>query len=277
MIPKKIYYCWFGGPKFWIVQKCIDSWRRVLPEYEITEINESNIDVEHPFIQRCLKMKKWAFLSDMARFLWLKDNPGIYLDTDIYLLKPFSDGMLSQRAFIGIENSKTLAHGIIGVSDTDSPLIMNHLNYYLSNPEKMQYTGYVLMDCLKEQYGDIFNFKYSKNNRHTPIIIPEVGDLAVYSKYDFYPVIMLTIPDNGGSEITALHLYTCSATPKNNIASEMYYNSAEARLEAFFSSHYPEEWNRDLKFIFKGMSKGKSVTQLPTMPKDLITTEDSHD
>lgn len=69
MIPKVIHYCWFGGnPKPEIVEKCIASWRKFCPDWEIIEWNESNYDVEKtPFVKEAYKAKKWAFVSDFAR------------------------------------------------------------------------------------------------------------------------------------------------------------------------------------------------------------------
>jgi mannosyltransferase OCH1-like enzyme len=89
MIPKKIHYCWFGGkPKPVVVLKCIESWERVMPEYEIIEWNEKNFDVNsHPYTKEAYKNKKYAFVSDYARLKILEEFGGVYFDTDMYLLK----------------------------------------------------------------------------------------------------------------------------------------------------------------------------------------------
>ena len=69
MIPKVIHYCWFGGnEKSEIILKCIDSWKKMLPDYEIIEWNESNFDVTFsPFAEAAYKAKKWAFVSDVMQ------------------------------------------------------------------------------------------------------------------------------------------------------------------------------------------------------------------
>ncbi len=89
MIPKKIHYCWFGGadkPKS--VKKCISSWKKFCPDYEIIEWNESNYDVNSTgYTKMCAEEKKYAFLSDFARLEIIEKNGGIYFDTDVELIK----------------------------------------------------------------------------------------------------------------------------------------------------------------------------------------------
>ena len=93
MIPKIIDYCWFGGnplPKS--AQKCIKSWKRFFPQYEIKEWNESNFDVNMiPFTQEAYSARKYAFVSDVARFWILLNEGGIYFDTDVEVVAPFDD------------------------------------------------------------------------------------------------------------------------------------------------------------------------------------------
>ena len=89
MIPKVIHYCWFGGnPLPESAQKCIASWRKFLPDYEIKEWNESNFDVNAiPYTAQAYAAKKYAFVSDYARFSILYDNGGLYFDTDVEVIR----------------------------------------------------------------------------------------------------------------------------------------------------------------------------------------------
>lgn len=100
MIPKKIHYCWFGGkplPKD--VKKCIKSWKKFCPDYEIIEWNESNFDINcNNFVTNAYKEKCWAFVSDYARLKIIYENGGIYLDTDVELLKSL-DPLLTNNCF----------------------------------------------------------------------------------------------------------------------------------------------------------------------------------
>ena len=84
MIPKKIHYCWFGrNPLPEKAKKCIASWKKYCPDYEIIEWNEDNFDFDkHAYLRWCYDHKKWAFLSDLARLIVVYENGGIYFDTD---------------------------------------------------------------------------------------------------------------------------------------------------------------------------------------------------
>lgn len=112
MIPKVINYCWFGhAEKSKLVHKCIASWRKFCPDYDIIEWNEDNFDVtQHPYLQWCYQNRKWAFLSDFARLLILAEHGGIYLDTDVEVVKSL-DGLLGYEAFLGFENNENINTG----------------------------------------------------------------------------------------------------------------------------------------------------------------------
>lgn len=113
MIPKKIHYCWFGGAeKSKKIQRCIASWKRYCPDYEIVEWNESNFDLDqHPYLRWCHDNKKWAFLSDFARLLVVYEHGGIYFDTDVELVRN-PDELLQYDAFYGFENCENVATGL---------------------------------------------------------------------------------------------------------------------------------------------------------------------
>ncbi len=104
MIPKVIHYCWFGrNPLPGSVGKCIASWRRFLPDYEIKEWNEDNFDVDIiPYTAQAYAAKKYAFVSDYARFWILYHFGGLYFDTDVEIIKSFDD-IVEGGPFMGIE------------------------------------------------------------------------------------------------------------------------------------------------------------------------------
>ena len=114
MIPKKIHYCWFGGNPLPEKERfCMESWRRLCPDYEIVRWDESNYDVsKHPFIKGAYEAGKWAFVSDFARHDIICEHGGIYLDTAVELLKPL-DELLEQPAFMAFEQPKYVASGLI--------------------------------------------------------------------------------------------------------------------------------------------------------------------
>ena len=113
MIPKKIHYCWFGrNPKPKLAEKCIASWRKFCPDYEIIEWNEDNFNLDYNgYTRYCYDNQKWAFLSDFARLVVVAEHGGIYFDTDVELLKR-PDALLQHEAFYGFENDKNIATGL---------------------------------------------------------------------------------------------------------------------------------------------------------------------
>lgn len=109
MIPKKIHYCWFGrGPMPPMAQKCIESWHRFMPDYEYKLWNEDNFDVNSvPYVKEAYEARKFAFVTDYVRLYALFTEGGIYMDTDVEVLKPYDD-LLELTAFTGYEGSKFL-------------------------------------------------------------------------------------------------------------------------------------------------------------------------
>lgn len=89
---KTIHYFWFGGsPKTRLIEKCIASWHKYFPDFEIKEWNEENFDVrQNEYISQAYDAKKYAFVSDFARFKVLYDEGGLYFDTDVEVVKSFS-------------------------------------------------------------------------------------------------------------------------------------------------------------------------------------------
>lgn len=113
MIPKRIHYCWFGrGEKTKLAQRCIDSWKRHCPDYEIIEWTEDNFDLkQHPYLTWCYEKQKWAFLSDYARLLIVMEHGGLYFDTDVELFKR-PDDLLKYESFYGFENDQNINTGL---------------------------------------------------------------------------------------------------------------------------------------------------------------------
>ena len=104
MIPKVIHYCWFGGkPLPRIARKCLASWKKMCPDYEIRRWDESNFDVrQHSYVASAYDAGAWAFVSDWARLKILYDNGGVYLDVDVELLKSL-DTLLENQCYIGVQ------------------------------------------------------------------------------------------------------------------------------------------------------------------------------
>ena len=131
MIPKKIHYCWFGrNPKPKLTEKCIRSWEKYCPDYEIIEWNEDNfaVDAAPLYVRQAYEAGKWAFVSDFVRLKAMTEQGGIYMDTDVELVKPL-DGFLKHQAFAGFETPENISTGMMAC-EQGFPLFLEFLKHY---------------------------------------------------------------------------------------------------------------------------------------------------
>lgn len=115
MIPKIIHYCWFGRTqKSELARQCMSTWKPLLPDYEFIEWNEENFNLNmNEYTKEAYENKKYAFVSDVARLYALFNYGGIYLDTDVELLKSL-DPFLNHTAFCGMESDSNISTAMIG-------------------------------------------------------------------------------------------------------------------------------------------------------------------
>ena len=161
MIPKVIHYCWFGGkPQPKIVKKCIASWGKMCPDYEIRRWDETNFDVTmHPFMKAAYENKAWAFVSDYARLKIVYDNGGIYLDTDVELIRNLND-LLTNECFLPIENEPRglintgLGFGAIPKNETIKEMldVYNNVTFQPNNVKEIVCPIYNTKPFLKHGY-----------------------------------------------------------------------------------------------------------------------------
>lgn len=200
MIPKKIHYCWFGrGPKSELIQKCIASWRKHLSDYEIIEWNEDNFDVnQNRYTEQAYNSKKWAFVSDFARLKVLYDQGGIYLDTDMYLLKDFDD-FLVYDLVLGKEDEKYISAGMIA-SAPCAFFLSKVLEKYIAMSKVAELNFITIPKVLTETY-DVVDKKILSNTK-------------VFDPIFFYPFSAEKIHDfdfsNAPQESYAVHMWDYS-------------------------------------------------------------------
>lgn len=152
MIPKVIHYCWFGGkPLPRAAKKCIASWRKYCPDYEIREWNEQNYDINRcAYMREAAAAGKWAFVSDYARVDILHEHGGVYLDTDVELLKPLDD-FLQYPMFCGWEKGMAEENRQVWGSVPEEH--MYHVaNYGLGVGSE---AGHPVLKTLLEMYADM--------------------------------------------------------------------------------------------------------------------------
>ena len=174
VIPKLIHYCWFGGnSKPALVRKCIESWKKFMPDYEIIEWNESNYDVNKvPFTNEAYQCKKWAFVSDYARFDVINQYGGIYFDTDVELIKSIPDTILQNKAFTGFEYAGNVSPGLIFAATAGNrvteEILARYDNLHFLQNGKMKFltVNMIITDILKP-YGLVQNNEYQVVNELT--------------------------------------------------------------------------------------------------------------
>ena len=135
MIPKTIHYCWFGrNPKPKLAKKCIKSWKKYCPDYEIIEWNEDNFDLNSAplYVRQAYESKKWAFVTDYVRLWAMTEFGGIYMDTDVEVVKPLNQ-FLHHQAFSGFENDRAIPTGIMAC-EKGFALFTELLRFYDDKP-----------------------------------------------------------------------------------------------------------------------------------------------
>ena len=130
MIPKTIHYCWFGGaPLPPLAKKCLKSWRKYCPDYKIKRWDESNFDINIcRYVKEAYETKKYAFVTDFVRLWALVKFGGIYMDTDVEVLKSL-DPILQYKAVSGFEKLNIIPTGLIAC-EKDFPLFKEFLRDY---------------------------------------------------------------------------------------------------------------------------------------------------
>lgn len=204
MIVKTIHYCWFGrNPKPELVKKCIDSWKKNCPEYEIKEWNEDNFDVNCcDYVREAYEAKKWAFVSDYCRFFVLFQYGGIYLDTDVELLKTLEQ--LNEN-FVGFESPNKVNSGLIrGAKSGD--LICKHMleSYSKSHFRKKDGTLDLLTVCDRET-EILCSLGLKRDNS-----LQDISGTTVYPSEFFNPMDMETGKLHITDNTVSIHHYAAS-------------------------------------------------------------------
>lgn len=147
-IPKVIHYCWFGKGKLpALAEKCIKSWKKYCPQYQIVCHNEDNFDIsENQYAKEAYEAGKWAFVSDYVRLKVLYEEGGIYLDTDVELLKPL-DPLISETGYMGFDDCGVISTGLGFACEAGNPLVGALLADYDSIPFCLPDGSFDLTPC----------------------------------------------------------------------------------------------------------------------------------
>ena len=205
-IPKIIHYCWFGKSKMpKSNQICLKSWKTFLPDYTIKEWNEDNFDINaNRYTKEAYEAKKFAFVSDYARFYILYKYGGIYMDTDVEVIMPLDD-LLNNKMFAGFEGNEGVNPGLIFASIKGSELVREILESYGNRQFKkedgsidtttvVEYTTGIL-----KKHGMIINGECQK-----------VGEITIYSSEYFCPLDHKTRKMQMTKNTYTIHHYSAS-------------------------------------------------------------------
>lgn len=186
MIPKIIHYCWFGGKPFPpLVEMCINSWKKNLPDYEFVLWDENKIDINScPWLFQCIQNKKYAFAADYTRCYALFHYGGIYLDTDVEVIKNF-DNLLFNKSFIGFDSSGSMESAIIG-SEKGTKWIKDMLDYYNTRSFIKKENNQLDMKPIPGIIYDVLEkYSYFENKNNNSLL--DYDDICIYPCDFFSP------------------------------------------------------------------------------------------
>ncbi|PWJ65606.1 Glycosyltransferase sugar-binding region containing DXD motif-containing protein [Fibrobacter sp. UWB15] len=220
IIPKQIHYCWFGkNPLSPLALKCIDSWKKFFPNYEIIKWDESNFDVDaFEYTREAYRAQKMAFVSDVARLFILAQHGGIYFDTDVEVVRPFDD-ILEKGGFMGIEayDGEIWVNPGLGFGCSKNSKTINNLfeiyRHQTFDETKMTNCNIV---TLTTEY-------LKKNGLEKENAIQSIDDITIYPKEYFNPCNMNT----GKIDITevtrSIHHYAASWADRSSLIRDWVY------------------------------------------------------
>lgn len=207
MIPKVIHYCWFGNnEKPELVKRCIESWKKYLPDYEIKEWNEGNFDINLcEYTKEAYKEGKWAFVSDVARLWIIYNEGGIYLDTDVELHNSL-DELLNYSCWLACDDIRYIATGLGFGAECKNSLIKSILEDYYNRKFKDSVT------CV---------------NLNTSVIERELTDFKRDGKFkDIDGIVFLGLKDYG-KYATHHYTYSWGSEEERNRAKKIMENTGE--------------------------------------------------
>ena len=240
MIPKIIHYCWFGGkplPK--IAEKCIASWKKYLPGYEIKRWDESNFDVNAiPYTREAYAACKFAFVSDYARFWILYHYGGVYFDTDVEVIRPIDD-IINRGGFLGVESNRNGIYTVnpgLGFAATQGTAVIGEMMNLYSTFHFINTDGASDLKNIVEITTDYLSSKGLQNTDE----IQDCCGFTIYPKDYFCPIDYDTRELKITENTRTIHHYAESWVPRStrfkNALSRLFgkrFMSCLIRIKAF--------------------------------------------
>ncbi len=248
MIPKKIHYCWFGrNPLPDLAKKCIESWKKYCPDYEIIEWNENNFDINYcDYVKEAYETKKWAFVADVARLYVLVNYGGIYMDTDMELIG-IIDNLLDCEAFSGFESNSAIAAGIMGCKKEN--LFFKELLEDYCKTKFIQKDGGFNLTTNVNRITKKFLKKGLKLNNKLQI----VNGFTLFPKDYFYPKDPISFETKITKNSLSIHHYDGSWLDEEG--------KEQIRLRLKFLKYFPAKFSKYMSvFIARIKYRGLSIT-----------------
>ena len=182
-IPKKINYCWFSGnPMPDYLNKCIESWKKFCPDYEIIRWDEDNYNVEkNLYMKQAYEAKKWGFVPDIARLDILYNYGGLYIDTDVEVIRNLDD-LLKYEAFAGVEKWGNINMGGCSGAVPHHPVIKEMLDFRKNEPFVMQDGSFNLTTCGYYETMPLIKKGFKPNNT-----VQNIAGMTIFSSDYFHP------------------------------------------------------------------------------------------
>lgn len=208
MIPKIIHYCWFGGnplPK--LAEKCIKSWKKFCPDYQIVRWDESNYDISSAplYVRQAYEAKKWAFVTDYVRLQVVYENGGIYLDTDVELIKPL-DRFLNHSAYFGFESNEYVATGLGFGAEKGNAMLTEMMEDYQNIPFVLEDGTLDTLACPYRNTAVFIKHGIQLNNRLQVL----TGDVLILPTKYLCPIEFATGKQFITQETVSIHWYNAS-------------------------------------------------------------------
>lgn len=247
-IPKIIHYCWFGGnPLPEMERDCIESWKKFCPDYEIIEWNESNVDLSpSPYAQMMFDLKKWAFVTDYVRYAVVYEYGGIYLDTDVKLVKSL-DPLLEHQAFAGFEDAWSVASGLGFGAEPHDPIVGEMLVAFRDLPcyDENGSPKYVIQPALTTKVLVDHGLQLYHN------VIQQVETFTIYPIEYFCPLDIRINKLRVTKNTYSIHLYSASWYTEAQ-KKQRKINTRRRKLERIIGKRLYRIWETIRFLLFEG-------------------------
>ena len=261
MIPKIIHYCWFGhNSKPLLAKKCLTSWKKYCPEYQIIEWNEDNFNIANCplYVRQAYEEKKWAFVTDYVRLKVVFDNGGIYLDTDVELKRSI-DRLLGNKAFFGFEDGVHINTGLGFGAEKGSPILRELMEDYAEIPFVLADGSYDTQPCPQRNTKIFLKHGLQQNDKMQVL----KDDIKIYPSIYFCPISYSTGKYRRSLKTISVHWFAASWKTEQEKQEYIEYRKRKRKNEIIdFLRYMPNRFlfrllGRDRYNKLKSILKGK--------------------